>query len=75
MTGPPSPECHKNKIILRLTVVPDFHHEPEGSFTASGGDKGDKGTYWALAQPLWALAAKPSLLLHRRSSIKSTAFV
>lgn len=43
MTGPPSPECHKNKIILRLTVVPDFHHEPEVSFTAAGGIREIKG--------------------------------
>jgi len=61
MSGQPSPECHKNKIILKLTVAPDFNQKPKVSSTASDGDKGDKRTSWAPAQPFWTLAAKNSL--------------
>lgn len=75
MTGQPSPEDYKNKIILRLTVAPDCHHKPKVSFTASEGDKGDKRSSWASAQPFWTLAAKNSLFLCTRGAgIKETEF-
>lgn len=75
VAGQPSSEYYKNKIILRLTVSPDFHHKPNVSYTASDGDKGDKRTSWAPAQPFWTLAAKNSLFLCTRGAgIKETEF-
>lgn len=75
MSGQPSPECHKNEIVLRLTVAPDFHNKPQVSFTVSDGDKGDKRTSWASAEPFWTLAAKNSLSSYTRGvGIKETEF-
>lgn len=75
LTGQLFPERHKNKIVLRVTVAPDFHHKPKVFFTASDGDKGDKRTSWAPAQLFWTLAANNSLFSYTRGAgIKETEF-
>lgn len=35
----------KNKIIIRLSFLADFHHKPKWSFTDSDRNKGDIGEY------------------------------
>lgn len=43
LTEQPSSECHKNKIILELSIAPNFYYKTQVSFTASAGNEGAKG--------------------------------